>query len=117
MVCAIRVGLVSILALLALPAAANAANVTVSGGTLTYNAAAGETNTAVIVKQQTTAVATVYFVGDQNPAVTVTASRRAGLPADLAGPRPARRATSAPSPSPPPSPRSSRTSATATTPA
>ena len=78
MVYAIRVGLVSILALLALPAAANAANVTVSGGTLTYNAAAGETNTAIVVKQTTTAVATVYFVGDQNPAVTVTASPAQG---------------------------------------
>jgi Ca2+-binding RTX toxin-like protein len=65
-------------AALALPAAAQAANVTVSNGTLTYNAAAGETNTAVIVEQQTTAVATIYFVGDQNPNVTVTASAAQG---------------------------------------
>ncbi len=70
----VRLCLVSLLALLAVPVAAHAASVTVSGGTLTYNAGAGETNTAVIVKQQTTPVATVYFVGDQNPNVTVTAS-------------------------------------------
>ena len=70
--------LLSIIALLAVPAMAHAANVTVAGGTLTYNAGAGETNTAVIVKQTTTAVATVYFVGDQNPAVTVTASATQG---------------------------------------
>ena len=66
--------MVSVLALLGLPVAAHAASVTVSGGTITYNAGAGEANTAVIVKQTTTAVATVYFVGDQNPDVTVTAS-------------------------------------------
>jgi Ca2+-binding RTX toxin-like protein len=70
--------LLSIMALLAVPAMAHAANVTVAGGTLTYNAGAGETNTAVIVKQTTTAIATVYFVGDQNPAVTVTASAAQG---------------------------------------
>ncbi len=51
---------------------------TVANGTITYNAGAGETNTAVVVKQQTTAVATIYFVGDQNPAVTVTASPAQG---------------------------------------
>ena len=49
-----------------------------AGGAITYNAGAGETNTAVIVKQQTTPVATVYFVGDQNPNVTVTASAAQG---------------------------------------
>jgi Ca2+-binding RTX toxin-like protein len=70
--------LLTLLLLLAAPVAANAANVTVSGGTLTYTAGAGETNTAVIVKQTTTAIATVYFVGDQNPAVTVTASAAQG---------------------------------------
>ena len=70
----LRLALLACLALLALPAAAQAANVTVSGGTLTYNAGAGETNTAVIVKQTTTAVATIYFVGDQNPGVDVTAT-------------------------------------------
>jgi Ca2+-binding RTX toxin-like protein len=68
----------SVLALLALPVGAHAANVTVAGGAITFNAAAGETNTAVIVKQQTTPVATVYFVGDQNPDVTVTASAAQG---------------------------------------
>ncbi|HET6830946.1 MAG TPA: hypothetical protein VFH44_06295, partial [Solirubrobacterales bacterium] len=61
-----------------MPAAADAANVTVANGTITFNAAPGETNTAVVVKQQTTPVATVYFVGDQNPAVTVTASPTQG---------------------------------------
>ncbi len=71
-------GLLSLLALLAVPAAAQAANVTVAGGTITFNAGAGETNTAVIVKQQTTPVATIYFVGDQNPDVTVTASPAQG---------------------------------------
>ena len=70
--------LLSIIALLAVPAIAHAANVTVAGGTLTYNAGAGETNTAVIVEQTTTAVATIYFVGDQNPDVTVTASPAQG---------------------------------------
>jgi len=70
----VRVCVIGVLALLALPVAAHAASVTVSGGTITYNAGNGETNTAVIVKQTTTAVATVYFVGDQNPDVTVTAS-------------------------------------------
>jgi Ca2+-binding RTX toxin-like protein len=69
-----RLCLLSLLALLVVPAAARAATVTVSNGAITFNAAAGETNTAVIVKQQTTPVATIYFVGDQNPAVTVTAS-------------------------------------------
>jgi Ca2+-binding RTX toxin-like protein len=73
-----RLFLLSLIAILALPAAAQAANVTVSGGTITFNAAAGETNTAIVVKQQTTPVATVYFVGDQNPAVTVTASPAQG---------------------------------------
>ena len=70
----LRLALLTCFALLALPAAAQAANVTLSNGTLTYNAGAGETNTAVIVKQQTTAVATIYFVGDQNPDVNVTAT-------------------------------------------
>ena len=51
---------------------------TVADGTITFNAGAGETNTAVIVKQQTTPVATIYFVGDQNPNVTVTASAAQG---------------------------------------
>ncbi len=51
---------------------------TVASGTITFNAAAGETNTAVVVKQQTTPVATIYFVGDQNPDVTVTASAAQG---------------------------------------
>src|SRR4051812_3400982 len=72
-------------ALALLPAVAHAAQGTVSGGTLTYNAAAGETNTAVIAVQQKTAVATVYFVGDQNPNVTVTASAAQGcLPTSAA---------------------------------
>ena len=78
MIHAVRLCLLSLLALLAVPAAAHAANVTVAGGTITFNAAAGETNTAVIVKQQTTPVATIYFVGDQNPDVTVTASLAQG---------------------------------------
>jgi Ca2+-binding RTX toxin-like protein len=73
-----RLVLLSLLAVLLVPAAAQAASVTVSNGTITFNAGAGETNTAVIVKQTTTAVATVYFVGDQNPAVTVTASALQG---------------------------------------
>jgi Ca2+-binding RTX toxin-like protein len=68
----------ALLAFLGLPMAAHAANVTVAGGAITFNAGAGETNTAVIVKQQTTPVATVYFVGDQNPNVTVTASAAQG---------------------------------------
>jgi Ca2+-binding RTX toxin-like protein len=68
----------SIVALLATPIAAHAASVTVSSGTITFTAGAGETNTAVIVKQQTTPVATIYFVGDQNPDVTVTASAAQG---------------------------------------
>ena len=74
----VRLCLVFLLALLAVPVAAHAASVTVAGGTLTYNAGPGEANTAVIVKQQTTPVATVYFVGDQNPSVTVTASAAQG---------------------------------------
>jgi Ca2+-binding RTX toxin-like protein len=75
---AFRLCLLSLVVLLAVPVAAQAANVTVANGTITYNAGAGETNTAVVVKQQTTAVATIYFVGDQNPAVTVTASPAQG---------------------------------------
>ena len=78
MVRAFRLCLLSLVVLLAVPVAAQAANVTVANGTITYNAGAGETNTAVVVKQQTTAVATIYFVGDQNPAVTVTASPAQG---------------------------------------
>jgi DNA-binding beta-propeller fold protein YncE len=54
------------------------ATVTIANGAITFTAGAGETNTAVIVKQQTTPVATVYFVGDQNPNVTVTASATDG---------------------------------------
>ncbi len=73
-----RVCGLAVLALLALPMAAHAASVTVAGGVITFNAGAGETNTAVIVKQQTTPVATIYFVGDQNPDVTVTASAAQG---------------------------------------
>ncbi len=73
-----RLWLLSLIALLAVPVAAHAASVNVSGGTITYNAGAGETNTAVVVKQQTTPVATVYFVGDQNTSVTVTASPAQG---------------------------------------
>jgi Ca2+-binding RTX toxin-like protein len=73
-----RLFLFSLVALLAAPVAAHAASVTVANGTITFNAAAGETNTAVIVKQQTTPVATVYFVGDQNPNVNVTASPAQG---------------------------------------
>jgi Ca2+-binding RTX toxin-like protein len=73
-----RLCLFSLLALLAAPVAAHAANVTVANRTIMFTAAAGETNTAVIVKQQTTPVATVYFVGDQNPNVTVTASAAQG---------------------------------------
>ena len=68
----------ALFAVLMLPAAASAAEVTVSGGTLTYQADPGEANTAVIVEQQTTAVATIYFVGDQNPDVEVTASAAQG---------------------------------------
>jgi Ca2+-binding RTX toxin-like protein len=70
--------LLSIMALLAVPAMAHAANVTVANKTITFNAGAGETNTAVIVKQQSTPVATIYFVGDQNPNVTVSASAAQG---------------------------------------
>ncbi|MFN8112402.1 MAG: hypothetical protein U0R51_04305 [Solirubrobacterales bacterium] len=73
------------LALLAMPAAAHAADVTISGGTLTYQAGPGEANTAVIAEQQTTAVATIYFVGDQNPDVTVNASGAPGCLATPAG--------------------------------
>ncbi len=75
---AVRLVLLSLLALLALPALAQAANVTVANGTITFDAGAGETNTAVIVKQSSTPAATVYFVGDQNPNVTVTASPTQG---------------------------------------
>jgi Ca2+-binding RTX toxin-like protein len=75
---AARLCLLLPLAFLAAPVAAQAANVTVANGTLTFNAGAGETNTAVIVKQQSTPVATVYFAGDQNPNVTVTASAAQG---------------------------------------
>ena len=74
MVRAFRLCLLSLVVFLAVPVAAQAANVTVANGTITYNAGAGETNTAVVVKQQTTAVATIYFVGDQNPGVDVTAT-------------------------------------------
>jgi len=77
-------------ALIALPAAAHAAEVTVGGGALTFDAAPGEANTAVIAVQQTTAVATIYFVGDQNPDVTVTASPAQGClptPAGLGLPK------------------------------
>ena len=81
----LRLALLTCFALLALPAVAQAANVTLSNGTLTYNAGAGETNTAVIVKQQTTAVATIYFVGDQNPDVNVTATPT-GAPGCVATP-------------------------------
>lgn len=73
-----RIGLLSLLGLLAVPAAAQAASVTVAGGTLTFSAGAGETNTAIIVKQTSTPLATVYFVGDQNPDVNVTASAAQG---------------------------------------
>src|SRR5437764_868340 len=86
----VRLLLLSLLALLALPVAAQAATVTVANHTITYDAAPGETNTAVIVKQETTAVATVYFVGDQNPNVTVTASPTQGCvatPAQLGLPK------------------------------
>ena len=94
---ALWVWVLSVLGLLAVPVGAQAANVTVSGGAITYNAGAGETNTAVIAKQQTTAVATIYFVGDQNPDVTVTASAAQGcLPTPPASACP--RGTSAPSP-------------------
>ena len=75
---ALWVWVLSVLGLLAVPVGAEAATVTVSGGAITYNAGAGETNTAIIAKQQTTPVATVYFVGDQNPNVTVTASAAQG---------------------------------------
>jgi Ca2+-binding RTX toxin-like protein len=81
----LRLALLTCFALLALPAVAQAANVTLSNGTLTYDAGAGETYTAVIVKQQTTAVATIYFVGDQNPNVTVTATPT-GAPGCVATP-------------------------------
>ena len=74
----IRLLLLFVLALFAVPVAAQAATVTVANKTITFNAGSGETNTAVIVKQQTTPVATVYFVGDQNPNVTVTASATQG---------------------------------------
>jgi Ca2+-binding RTX toxin-like protein len=75
---AVWLSLLSLLALLTVPVAAHAATVTVAAGTITFNAGAGETNTAVIVKQQTTPVATVYFVGDQNTNNTVTASAAQG---------------------------------------
>jgi DNA-binding beta-propeller fold protein YncE/Ca2+-binding RTX toxin-like protein len=66
------------------------ATVTVAGGAITFDAGAGQTNTAVIVKQQTTTEATTYFVGDQNPNVTVTASAAEGcLPTPAAGGLPA----------------------------
>ena len=81
----LRLALLTCFVLLALPTVAQAANVTLSNGTLTYNAGAGETNTAVIVKQQTTAVATIYFVGDQNPDVNVTATPT-GAPGCVATP-------------------------------
>ena len=91
---ALRLCLLSLLALLVAPVAAHAATVTVANGTIRYDAAAGETNTAVVVEQQTTPVATVYFVGDQNPAVTVTASAAQGClptpPARLRVGRPGR---------------------------
>ena len=62
------------------------ATVTVADGTITYNAGAGETNSALIVKQETTPVSTIYFVGDRNPDVTVTASAAQGcLPTPAAG--------------------------------
>ena len=70
--------LLSIIALLAAPVVAHAATVTVANSTITFTAGAGEANTAVIVKQQTTPAATIYFVGDQNPNVTVTASAAQG---------------------------------------
>ena len=70
--------LLTFIALLAVPAMAHAATVTVANRTITFTAGAGETNTAVIVKQQTTPAATIYFVGDQNPNVTVTASAAQG---------------------------------------
>lgn len=82
---AVRFSLLSLIVLLAAPVAAHAASVTVAGGALTFNAGAGETNTAVIVKQQTTPAATVYFVGDQNPNVTVTASAAQGCVATPPG--------------------------------
>ncbi len=81
----IRRLLFCLLTLLTVPAAAQAASVTVANKTITFNAGAGETNTAVIVKQQTTPVATIYFVGDENTSVTVTASAAQGcLPTEAA---------------------------------
>jgi len=54
--------------LLAAPVAAEAATVSVSGTTLQYQAAPGEANTGVIAQQ----TPTTFYVGDRNPAVTVT---------------------------------------------
>jgi Ca2+-binding RTX toxin-like protein len=58
------------LLLLAAPVAAEAATVSVSGGELKFEAGPGEANTGVIAQQ----TPTTFYVGDQNPAVTVTTS-------------------------------------------
>lgn len=66
----LRLLLLSALLALAVPASAAAATITVTAGnTIQFDAAPGETNTAVIVKQQPP---NSYFVGDQSPGVTVT---------------------------------------------
>jgi len=62
----LRSCLLSLVLLFVVPAAAQAATITVKGTTLTFDAAPGETNTAVIVKQQMD----TYFVGDRNAGVT-----------------------------------------------
>ncbi len=69
----LRSCLLSLVLLFVVPAAAHAATVTVSGTTIRFNAASGETNTAVIAKQSQLGPDT-YFVGDQSPGVTVTMS-------------------------------------------
>lgn len=60
----------AVLLLVALPAVGQAARVRadIPSGTITFEAALGETNTAVIVEQGPG----TYFVGDQSPGVMVT---------------------------------------------
>ncbi len=107
----LRSCLLSVVLLIVVPAAAQAATITVKGTTLTFDAAPGETNTAVIVKQQMD----TYFVGDRNAGVTRSSDPMTTLacqPTPPAGACP--RASCAGSPG---QPRSWRTSATGTTPA